>query len=301
MRVARFEFNLKTLNSFGLPDFKGSTFRGKFGHVLKRTVCVISHRNCEICELRERCAYPYLFETQNTKNEDVPRPFIIEPPLTHKRFFLKEERMYMNIILLGKAIEYLPYFIYTFDRMGREGIGQDRGRYLLEEVKSVGSDGSRAVIYSADAQELHNQFETIELDEFTSGLIPQISLQFLTPVQIKAAGKPVIELEFSVLLKAILRRYHSLRYFHGDGSKERFDINWDEAERVETLHSDLKPERFKRYSNRQNRSIPMGGLTGSITYRGNLGQFYPWLKIGEYLHVGKGATFGMGWYRVVGG
>jgi hypothetical protein len=42
----------------------------------------------------------------------------------------------------------------------------------------------------------------------------------------------------------------------------------------------------------------MGGFTGSVTYAGNLGPFAPWLMLGEMVHVGKGATFGLGQYMV---
>ena len=44
--------------------------------------------------------------------------------------------------------------------------------------------------------------------------------------------------------------------------------------------------------------MKLGGLIGSITYEGNLDKFLPLLRIGEYIHVGKAVTFGMGRYRI---
>ncbi len=38
----------------------------------------------------------------------------------------------------------------------------------------------------------------------------------------------------------------------------------------------------------------LGGLVGSLTLEGDLAPFGPLLRTGEILHVGKGATFGLG-------
>ncbi len=299
MQVSKLEFSLKTRNSFGLPDFKGSTFRGKFGHILKRTICINTEKDCAKCNLREKCAYIYLFETHNGHNQEVARPFIIEPPLTRKQFFLKDEMLYFNLVLVGKAQEYLPYFVYTFHKMGEEGIGRDRGRFSLEEVRAVDERGERVSIYNHSEKTLHNHFPRIDLEKIEAELRPSVTLHFLTPAKITVNKKLVDELTFPVLLKSILRRYHSLRYFHQDGSKERFEIDWEAAERIRILNNNLKCRRLKRYSNRQKRPLPLEGFVGKITYEGNLSPFMPWIKIGEYLHVGKGTTFGLGWYRVV--
>jgi CRISPR/Cas system endoribonuclease Cas6 (RAMP superfamily) len=42
----------------------------------------------------------------------------------------------------------------------------------------------------------------------------------------------------------------------------------------------------------------MAGFTGQVTFRGDLARFWPWLALGQWLHVGKHATFGLGQYRI---
>ncbi len=182
MHIAKFEFSLRTLNSFGLPDFKGSTFRGKFGHVLKHTICIVSHGKCKICELARECAYHYLFQTKNTKGQEVPRPFLLEPPLTGKRFFLKNEILYLNLLLMGRAIDYIPYFLYGFIKMGEEGIGMDKGRFEVFSLKAFNGNGEKKEIYTSDTQKLQNDFERLNLFQIKEKFIPQITLQFLTPI-----------------------------------------------------------------------------------------------------------------------
>lgn len=299
MIISKFEMLLCTQTPFRLPEFKGSTFRGKFGHLLKRTICIISHHKCEICEIKEQCAYPYLFETQNSRGESIARPFVLEPPLTRKRLIREGQMLYLRLILIGKAIDFLPYFVYVFQRMGDEGIGTDRGRFQLQRVRSLSASGEKQEVYDCQSRQLSSRIYRISLDDFKAQLLPQVTLQFYTPTYVKSGGQPVIHLEFPILLKAILRRYHSLNYFHGNGDKEWFAIPWELADEVEIVHQELEPLSYRRYSNRQKKRIPLEGFVGRITYRGNLTPFYPWLKIGEYLHVGKGAVFGMGGYGVL--
>jgi hypothetical protein len=63
------------------------------------------------------------------------------------------------------------------------------------------------------------------------------------------------------------------------------------------------PERMqwveeKRYAKHRGIEYPLQGYTGSMAYEGNMAPFLPFLILGEYVHVGKAATFGQGWFRI---
>jgi len=49
-----------------------------------------------------------------SKNRDIPRPFVIKPPLETKETYLPGERLSFDLVLVGKIKDYLPYFIVTF-------------------------------------------------------------------------------------------------------------------------------------------------------------------------------------------
>ena len=117
--IARFQFNLSPLEEIRLPLYKGSTLRGGFGHAFKRVVCIQKGKVCNDCMVKSTCVYSYIFETSPPEDteilrlyKNIPHPFVIEPPLTSQRLFKKDEEITFNLILIGKAIQYLPYFIY---------------------------------------------------------------------------------------------------------------------------------------------------------------------------------------------
>ena len=55
---------------------------------------------------------------------------------------------------------------------------------------------------------------------------------------------------------------------------------------------------WQRYSNRQERAMPLGGVVGRLVLEGDLRPFWPLLHLGQWLHVGGKTTFGMGRYRL---
>jgi CRISPR/Cas system endoribonuclease Cas6 (RAMP superfamily) len=127
----------------------------------------------------------------------------------------------------------------------------------------------------------------------------RLQIRFLTMTRLKHGGTFFTTLLFHVLVRGLLRRLSSRLYFyHG--------IEWDadfvglieRAKRVSTISENVQWVDWDRYSGRRGTHIIMGGLVGTVFYSGELGEFWPLLKIGEYVHVGKGSVFGMGKYRI---
>jgi hypothetical protein len=58
------------------------------------------------------------------KNKEVPRPYVFEPPEGTKMEYAAGEKMRFGFTVVGRAAEYMPYFIYAFSKMGDEGIGR---------------------------------------------------------------------------------------------------------------------------------------------------------------------------------
>ena len=43
----------------------------------------------------------------------------------------------------------------------------------------------------------------------------------------------------------------------------------------------------------------LGGFIGTISFKGDFKEFVPFILLGEYIHVGKGTSFGLGKYEIL--
>ena len=305
---ARFSFHIRTRDRLVFPPYKGSTFRGGFGWAFKRVVCTIKRRKCEDCLLAPECVYTYVFETRPPAGSDVlrnyrsiPRPFVIEPPIDTTRVYKPDEQISFNLVLIGRAVKYLPYFIYTFDDLGKTGIGKGRGRYELAEVRDAGID-VKDTIYRGDKKTLERNYRTVTAEELArpeDADANSVGLEFLTPLRLTMNNDLVVNLEFHHLVRSLLRRISTLSYFH---CNTRFEIDFrgliERAEKVRVVANEMRWFDWERYSARQVVRMKMGGLVGRIDFEGDLGEFMPLLRIGEVIHAGKGTSFGLGRYVI---
>ena len=313
--VAKYEFLTECLNSFELPAYKGSMLRGGFGSAFKTIACSKRGVTCKDCMLRHSCPYGYVFETSPREGSEllanfkaVPRPFIIEPPLEAKRYYRRGDKLTFGLVLVGKAIDYLPYFVLAFDELGRRGIGRDRGKYALREVMSV-KGVERTLVYSGDGRRLHETDTSVSWEETVNKWLSgdgqnglkEVSIRFLTPARIRQGEDFVKESDFGFhhIIGNLLWRIRSLAYFHCGESLD-LDINklvYD-AGQVEVLESELYWHDRWRYSGRQKRGYWQGGIKGKVKFGGDVKDFMPFLLLGEYIHIGSATTFGLGKFKL---
>ena len=413
-RLAKFRFIVCAKEHIRFPSYKGSAFRGGFWYAFKRGVFVIKGKECDDCLLKQKCIYSYIFETPPPEDTEilrlypkVPHPFVIEPPITEKQTFEPGETFSFHLILIGNAIDYIPYFIYTFTELGKQGIGQGRGKYDLLHVEGMDLENEAIQIYDHKTQTLTNHYPIIHArqlnsqnpvpvngqgvrtyattihDQVTAHNSPssldasfiekerggigeekntsghnqiidpisspckgedfvvmvrqahharrytlslskgqsndeggvnivsqkdtpqgnnhtnKITISLLTPLRLRFDGHITDKLEFHVLIRNLLRRISSLSYFH---CNEKFQVDFkgliEKAKGVKLLKGDIHWYDWKRYSTRQEEWMSLGGVTGTVTYEGDLSDFIQLLRLGEYVHVGKGTSFGLGKYEI---
>ncbi|NOZ26392.1 MAG: CRISPR system precrRNA processing endoribonuclease RAMP protein Cas6 [Nitrospirae bacterium] len=289
-----------------LPSYKGSTLRGGFGHAFRRVVCALRNKECADCLLRGRCVYAYVFETpppegakMMSKYTSAPHPFVIEPPPETRRGYTPDDEMDFGLILIGRAVDYLPYFVYAFDELGRIGLGRDRAGFELVDVVCNGES-----IYDAGARTLgrHDSSDLNISFPAAAGPVPEpLTLRFLTPARIVYSGRLTLDLEFHVLVRNLLRRLSLLSYFHCDAEPADWDFKEiiRKAESVRVKSRSLRWHDWERYSARQKTRMKMGGFVGEATFEGDTGPFMDLVRAGEVLHVGKGTAFGLGRFMIV--
>jgi len=298
MKIAQIEIKLQAKERLYLPPYKGSTIRGAFGSAFRRISCPFQKRDCKKCLLKNKCVYSYVFETPRPedskimrKYENVPHPFIIEPPFDTKTEYEPNDSLSFRLTLFGKGIDFLPYFIYSFEEMSNYGLGKGRGKLVVQSVNQ-----GRNIIYDGTSKTLKSGVQVKELKiQKSRKTASLIRLKFLTPLRIVYRGRIAQSLDFHILIRSLLRRIGLLSYFHSD---KPFEIDFqsliNKAMKIKTRRANFERLDWTRYSFRQDQVIRMDGLLGEATYEGNLTEFIPYLKIGEKVHLGKGTAFGLG-------
>ncbi len=308
MIYGEYQFSCNLDNDAILPPYKGSTFRGVFGRALKKVVCALKRQECDQCLLNQKCIYASVFETSKTANPpkdsrfaSVPHPFVIQPPLTVETEFSKGTPFDFHLLVFGEVNNSLPYFIYAFDQMGKIGIGKKingkRGQFTLEEVRLSGD-----IVYSHIDQKLKaiDSLKTLTLSDLENHSEGSSSLKVVieTPLRLKYKNRFNAELPFHILVRAMLRRISSLLNCYGEGEPS-IDYRGlvKRAEAVQIIDSNLNWFDWQRYSLRQDKSMLMGGIVGSVTYQGEISEYLPLFDYCTKVHLGKQTTFGLGKIR----
>src|SRR5205823_4013684 len=87
--------------------------------------------------------------------------------------FEQGERFEFNLVLIGRALDFLPYFVLSFRELAGEGLGLNRAKCTLEKVEDIGLSSNGAgldesksnLVYTAQDQ-LFRATESSGADEW---------------------------------------------------------------------------------------------------------------------------------------
>ena len=241
----------------------------------------------------------------------VRSPVTADPDSRHR--LSQGERLTFGLLLMGRAVEYLPYVVYAVSEMARRGLGVARTPFKLTEVAMIDENGNRKPIYSGESQRISvPDSATMRLSDLICRRLDQLAtmsgfsaetlrLKFLTPARIRVEGDLQVGMSFELLVRNLLRRVSMLAAVHG---RARLELDYrgliDRAGEAETRSSALRWFDLERYSNRQQTKMSLGGFTGEVEYAGKaIVEFLPLITAGELLHLGAGTSFGLGRYEIM--
>ncbi len=303
LSLARYRVTFEALEPLDLPAYLGSTLRGAFGHAFRVLCCPA--RPGEACPIPSACPYHVVFETAPPPgavalrtHDEIPRPFVIAPPPAGARDYPAGAEVLFDLTLIGRARELFPHFVVTLREVDR--IGRHRRAVVLRRIEAVDPrTGASEVAYVDDL--VHPHGLGLTLDECVTPEPPgrAVRLRFVTQTRLKHADRFVRRPDFHVVFRRLLGRLSSLARFHcGSELGVEFLGLIQQAERVRLIEDRTRWTIWTRYSARQDRKMDWSGLVGTATYEGDLSPFWPYLVFGQWTHVGKGATFGLGGYRL---
>ena len=304
-----YRLTLEAVERIELTRFnKGITLRGAFGSSFRRLVCHDLKAECHKCTIHACCPYGFIFtpmvptDAERLRlNRDIPRPFVIKPPINDTSTYHRGDTLCFELVVVGKARDFLPYFIVTFEDLGRQGIGVKRGRYKMIKLEALKNDGSWEEIYDYKDRMVRPPREPLSFSwEIRDKAEPveKLGLRFLTPVLLKEKGQWV-KPDFGPLMKRLRDRVNALSYFYcGEPVELDFREFGHRAKQVQTVKEDLHWVEERRFARHRNLNHLLKGFLGEVEYEGDLRPFITLLRLGEFLHVGKATAFGQGWYKI---
>ncbi|MBA3944410.1 MAG: CRISPR system precrRNA processing endoribonuclease RAMP protein Cas6 [Herpetosiphonaceae bacterium] len=308
--VLRLRMTLRLLEDTHLPAFKGGMLRGGFGYAFQRGTCPPSCWGASAtCSIPTPCAYRTVFETTHPPDstalhnlQDIPRPFVIEPPSDTRTAYIAGETLEFGVVLLGRGIDYLPYFIWGFEQLGRMGLGQPHTPARLERVEAlqpwrpvgdvIYQDG--CVTQNIDSLPLYDP-STILAHAAT--LPADLRLVLQTPLRLKTRGDWLRRIDPPALVQAICWRLNALATFHGPAPwpvDHRALI--EQARTIQVTHEQVQWVDWHRTSTRDEtpRDMILGGILGSAQLHNVPPDIRTVLVAGSLVHVGKACVFGHG-------
>lgn len=301
--LARYRFEFSVTNSIRLPEYAGSTLRGAFGHALRSLACMTRAKTCDGCMLASSCAYTHLFEPQKPTTGTLvlstpPVPYIIEPPAWGAKHYAPGQKIVFHFTLVGNAVAQLPLCIMAWRRAFARGIGPGDGTAEIIQVVHETQAQENTIYTMGEVVKQHPHL--IELPAQTAP--PSVTLQFITPLRLQDNGRalPPNKLTPRPLITGLVRRASLLaEHYHGITLYSPIQLTEiSNAANHTQAEINMQWQDWTRRSARQQRTMQLGGCTGQMTLKGDLSPFWDAIRIGELLHVGKEASFGLGQYRI---
>jgi hypothetical protein len=191
-----------------------------------------------------------------------------------------------SLALAGVAVNHLEIYIAAVKALLPPAL-------RLLTVAAVAADGGRTVLAAGNGRVDTTAVPLTSFAEIGSrsraGTAP-LTMEFVTPLRLVRQGAPLRSPAFPVIAGALFRRISSLAFYYG-GVELDHDFKWLAAQsrevrcRAEGLH----------WAGCGGNSQ---GCLGRFILEGDLTEILPFLRLGEYLNLGKGASYGLGSYTL---
>ena len=271
-KLASLEMRMRARTCLSFLDWRaGNYFRGQFGITARGLCCPANCPGAATCELRKDCLYANLFEpvplvAGPSGFANLPRPFVLRTEELNGKIFQPGDVFRIRMHLFGND-QALPLIELTFRNLER---------MELLEMKVV----------------------PVSID-LTPRACANVTLQFLTPTEIKWKEQMLHKPQVPALISRIRDRIAALSTFYGEGAPDWDYKNLaDESETIRLVNHNVEMAFAERRSSRTGQRHGLGGFVGSAVFEGDLGNFIQLLRAAEWTGVGRHTPWGNGAIRL---
>ncbi len=229
-------------------------------------------------------------------------PFVIQAAESDDALLEAGDILVLKVLLFGNLGENVGRLAHLLQLLGKTGLFMSEGRFDLSMVVARDQAGNQQLLWRGG--ELPNLFTVPQInllwhieDRALQNVDPVLT--FLTPARLLSQGKPLFSPAFIDIFPFILRRVTAMLYFWS-GAELAGDPRYflSLANEIEEVSNDLVWQDWRQMDG-SSRQQELGGLLGALS----LGQIdseilLNILLLGELMHIGRGAAYGAGKYRL---
>jgi len=307
--IARYRFTARLHSPLRLPGYAGSLLRGQFGRALRHLACLTRQPRCDACPLQSTCPYACIFEALPPAAHElqmfnaIPNAYVIEPPPLGTNELAAQQDLVFHMVVTGAARAQLALLVYAWQRALAHGLGKQRTQADLLQVEWIDAAELAHPVWSA-AEPRMLEHPAVLTPPRAPAHLQALQLHIHTPLRLQRQGRPLPpeQLNARSLVAALARRIALVLEFHATQAQWGAQVpQLVQMAAALSEQRDLRWFDWIRYSSRQQQEMSLGGVLGHWTLHGprtELQALWPWLHLGQWLHVGKNATMGMGGYSL---
>lgn len=296
---AHITFVLTLVERVDLPTLALLQLRREFSAVHKE---LESQQGAEIARLVGNLLFPQP-ATDPVVQRQVQKPsaaVVFSPEAVPQGNFAEGHQFQLPALFIGDGVVAIEAFVSLLRLLGQRGIHKGQGRFHVAVMKPVinnGDTNSPAVLTGSVTP---NIVPLSWLLEQRSHPENQVKLEVITPMRLIKNGKPLFKLVFKDFFSALRRRVSHLAIAHGEAVINSADDELKDLAATIVCREECLHWQDWRRLDQGRKEQGIGGLTGTLDLSGDaLAELWWLLELGALLHVGKGASFGFGRFRLV--
>ena len=262
--LCRLRFSFRAIDRLHFGKTAANALRGAFGYALRETATDEEFR---------RIFAPAAAARHPSGLADLPRPFVFRSSHLDGATFDAGECFHFDVHVFDMQRSVIATISAAFEQMAVKAGRMELCGHAAESVVLSLAPRSRAV--------------------------DTITVEFLTPTELKAGEAVAPEPTFPILIARVRDRICTLQALYGGGPmKIDFRAMAEQASLVKMTANDMRFRDAARHSSRTGQRHAIGGFIGSAEYEGPLTEFVPWLEAAAFTGVGRQTTWGKGEIRV---
>lgn len=293
LTIGKHQFTLLFQQDAELPDFPSIGLRGLMGWSLQETVCPFQNQKykCGKCMVNSDCPYFCLYEQKTKKSgfAEAPKGYMLysAPKPTGTQITLE-------LTLFGKCNQFLPAVSSALFASGTKGLSGRNNQFIITAWSEITPSGTNELpISTSGHKSIHGPFP---LSDWLNNEI-HTALKLTTPIRLRKKGRNLKKMDWQFFYSSLARRLEGLNQLYGNGCGFGRDPWLAVHKEFKTWSQPIGKTKWldlNRYSSRQKKKVPLGGLTGHVTIPQPSNTQDQWLQIASLINVGKGAVMGLG-------